>query len=206
MHAIPNTCGDRCDQFVHRLFLSVERTDGEHQCKDEQADAVAHDVVAQQDGGDDSRRQLAACYLNRHQQLAEREHQKRQCQRDDGLIQSGRAGRCELGELPALPVIERMDHRREHQLERDGDERDRPQRGLEIAGRAVTPGPTSPCSEGSSGTGASARPTSIQGWHFRAGRESSLYSGRVSTAIWARYRIRTSRRSCRRRPDHSIPG
>ena len=85
--------GDRCDQLVHRLFLPVERSDGEHQREHEQADAVADDVVAQQDRGDDSRRQLAACDLDRHQQRAEREHQERQRQRDDGLIQR----RCAVG-------------------------------------------------------------------------------------------------------------
>ena len=144
MHATPNNAVTVADQLVYRLFLSVKRSDGEHEGKYEQADAVADDVVAQQDGGDDSRRQLATCNLNRHQQLAEREHQKRQRQRDDGLIQRRRAGSLELIELPTLPVIQCMDHRREHQLERDSDERHGPQRGLEITGRAVHPAPRHP--------------------------------------------------------------
>ena len=140
----PEYAGDRCGQLVHRLLLSIERTDGEHQRKHEQSDAVADDVVAQQDGDDDSRRQLAAGNLDRHQQLAEREHQKRQRQRDDGLIQRRCAGPLEPGEFPTLPVVNCMDQRRQQQLERDGDERDRPQRGLEVACRAVHPAPRHP--------------------------------------------------------------
>ena len=68
MHATPSTAGDQRDKLVHRFLLPIERTDGEHQREHEQADAVADDVVAQQDRGDDPRRQLAAGDLDRHQQ------------------------------------------------------------------------------------------------------------------------------------------
>ena len=95
MHATPRTPGDRCDQLVHRLLLPVERADGEHQREHEQPDAVADDVVAQQGRGDDPGRELAAGHLDRHQQRAEGEHEKRQRQRDDGLVQRRCTGQLE---------------------------------------------------------------------------------------------------------------
>ena len=78
MQATPSIAGDERDELVHLVLQPVERHDGEDQREDEQADAVADDVVAQQRRGDDPRRQLAAGDLDRDQQRPEREHQERQ--------------------------------------------------------------------------------------------------------------------------------
>ena len=48
MQATPRPGDHQRDELVHRLLQAVQRADREDQREDEQADAVAHDVVAQQ--------------------------------------------------------------------------------------------------------------------------------------------------------------
>ena len=68
--------GDERHDLVDPILQAVERHHGEDEREHEQPDAVADDVVAQQRRGDDPRRQLAAGDLDRHQQRAEREHDR----------------------------------------------------------------------------------------------------------------------------------
>ena len=93
MQATPSIAATSAMSSCDRGFQPVERAHREHQREDEQADAVADDVVAQERRRDDPRRQLPAGDLDRHQQRAEREHEERQRQRDDRLVQRLRAGR-----------------------------------------------------------------------------------------------------------------
>ena len=141
MHATPRIPTTQRDELVHRRFLAVERADGEYQREHEQTDAVANDVVAQQCRGDDPRRELAAGDLDRHQQRAEREYQERQRQRDDRLVQRGGAGRFEPAQAPTQPRIERAQRGASSSSSAMATQRDRPQRGLEVAGRAVQAAP-----------------------------------------------------------------
>ena len=77
--------GQKHDQLVDILLDPVLRTQREHQCECEQADGVFDDVVSQQRRSDNSRGQLRAGDLNRHEQRTECEdHEGKRC-RDDGL-------------------------------------------------------------------------------------------------------------------------
>ena len=76
--------------------------------KNEQPDCVSDDVVPQQDGGNNTRCQLAAGHLNCNEQGSKCEDNKRQGHRDDGLEQGLRASGGKALELPAEPVIKHM--------------------------------------------------------------------------------------------------
>ena len=67
---------------------------------------VADDVVAQESGGDDPRRQLAAGNLDRDQQGSEGEHDEREREGNNGLVQRLRAGDPEPGAPPSQPGVE----------------------------------------------------------------------------------------------------
>ena len=86
--AIAEQSGDQRHDLVHPVLQTVERHHRENQRRTRTARrCTADDVVAQQRGGDDPRRQLSAGHLDRHEQRAEREDQERQRQRDDRLVE-----------------------------------------------------------------------------------------------------------------------
>jgi len=104
---------DERDDLEHRFILPIERAHSEDQRENEESHAVADDVVAQQRCRDDPRRELAARNLDRDEQRAEREHQERERQRDDGLIERLRARDFEAGDAPLEPRVEAAQERRE---------------------------------------------------------------------------------------------
>ena len=124
---------DERDDLEHRLVETVERHDGEDEREHEQPDAVADDVVAQQRGRDDARRQLAAGDLDRDQQRSEREHHERQRQRDRRLVERLRAGQRQSRQPPSQPHVQDAQRRREDEHQQNREQRDGPERRAQVA-------------------------------------------------------------------------
>ena len=147
MVATPSHRRDQRHQIVDLVLHPIERHHGEHEREDEQAHAVAHDVVAQQRRRDDARRELAAGDLNRDQQRPEREDQERHLQRNDGLVQRLGALHAEAHQIPLEPGIEHPENRHADQHGDDGEERHNPQGGTRVARHAVQPAPGEPAAD-----------------------------------------------------------
>ena len=137
------TAGER-QQLVHGVRGPVQAADGEQHREHVQADRVTDDPVAQQRGGDDARRELAARDLDRDQQRAEREDDERERQRDDGLEHRPRAFDPKPGDVPGHEAIEVAQHQHGDEATQHGDDRHHPECRLQVAECAVAPVPAEP--------------------------------------------------------------
>ena len=137
MQAMPSTAVMERHDIVDRLVEPVERHDREDEREHEQSDAVADDVVAQQRGRDDARRQLASGDLDRDEQRPEGEDQERQGQGDGRLVERLRAGNAQPGQAPAEPRVQHTQRRAHDEHHENGEKGNRPERRSEVARGAI---------------------------------------------------------------------